>query len=178
LVDADPVGAARLVAVSSDGECHWPNVRFFPQLPASRLELAAYDVVVIDAPPLVEERAVSALYLADGVILTTLADPLSVRTLPRALAVLWQVHRLNPRIRLHGLIVERFDENDPLQQRMLDLLRKTRGDVLLEPPIPYQVELRDWVLGKGCGLPEGPAQEAYRSVVGSLEAILANVAAV
>src|SRR4051794_16250125 len=90
LVDADPVGAARLVALGPDDACPWEGVRFWPRWPESSRALLGHDVVVIDAPPLTERSAQRVLRLADGVIVTCLSDPLSLRTIPIAAAALSQ----------------------------------------------------------------------------------------
>jgi cellulose biosynthesis protein BcsQ len=178
LIDADPVGAARMVALGPDDICPWPGVRFFPQLPESGRGLAGSDVVVIDAPPLTERSAQRVLRLADGVILTCLADPLSLRTLPCAARAFQQARAHNPRLALLGLQIAAFHEDDDLQAQMLEHVCRTYGNLLLEPPIPVQPEVGDWVLEPGSPLPEGPARDAYAAAAAQLEAMFTNVAAV
>jgi cellulose biosynthesis protein BcsQ len=178
LIDADPVGAARMVALGPDGTCPWEGVRFLSRLPESVRGLADSDLIVIDAPALTERSAQRVLRLADGVILTSLADPLSLRTLPHAARALQQARVHNPRLGLLGLLIGVFHEHDDLQARMLQLLRPRLGRLLLEPPIPAQPEISDWVLEPGSPLPEGPARESYTVLANMLEATIANVAAV
>jgi cellulose biosynthesis protein BcsQ len=176
LIDADPVGAARAVALAPGGTCAWKQVRFFPSMPESGRGLLGSNLILIDSPPLTERSAQHVLRLADGVVLTCLANPLSVRTLPRADAALEQARRHNPRLNLLGLLVGFYREQDELQSRMLQQLRQAHGDILLEPPIPLQREVRDWALRPGSPLPAGPARDGYAAVAATLEATLTGVA--
>ena len=101
LVDADPAAAAGLVALDESGACSWPKVQYragFPKPGEATLEA---DVVIIDCPPLLDPTALPVVRLrADaGVILTCVADPLSLRaTVPAAAAVLSAARNVNPRI--------------------------------------------------------------------------------
>jgi cellulose biosynthesis protein BcsQ len=173
-IDADPVGAARMVALDLDGNCPWEGVRFFPHLPDSGRGLAGSDLVIIDAPPLTERSAQRVLRLADGVIVTCLADPLSLRTIPRAARALQQARAHNTRLTFLGLHIAVFHERDALQANLLRQLRLTHGGLLLEPPIPGQREISDWPLAPGSPLPDGPAREAYAALAATLESTFAR----
>jgi len=114
---------------------------------------------------------------ADGVVLTCRADPLSLRTIPTAAAI-QKACLLNARLNLLGLAIAIYKELDGLQWQLLRHLRQVQPDLLLEPPIPYQQEIRHWPLHPGSPLPPGPAHDSYASLAGSLEAAISNVAAV
>jgi cellulose biosynthesis protein BcsQ len=178
LIDADPVGAARMVALGPAGTCSWEGVRLLARMPESVRGLAGSDLIVIDAPALTERGAQCVLRLADGIILTCLADPLSLRTIPRAAQALQQARVHNPKLALLGVQVGVFHEQDDLQAGMLQLMRQTLGGLLLEPPIPAQPEISDWAAEPGSPLPDGPARESYTALANMLEATLVNVAAV
>jgi cellulose biosynthesis protein BcsQ len=177
LIDADPVGAARLVALDAEGCCNWERVRFFPRLPDSGRALVGSDVVVIDAPALTERSAQRVLRLADGVIVTCLADPLSLRTIPTAATAINQARGHNARLSLLGLLIAVYHEKDPLQAQLLQHLLRTQGRLVLEPTIPYQQEVCDWALQPGSPLPEGPARDGYLALASRLEPILFPLAA-
>jgi len=177
LIDADPVGAARLVALNAEGACSWKRVRFFPRLPESGRALVGSDVVLIDAPPLTERSAQRVLRLANGVVLTCLADPLSLRTMPIAATAINQARGHNPQLTLLGLLIGIYHEQDSLQAQLLDHLRCTQGRLVLEPPIPYQQEVCDWTLEPGSPLPEGPARESYQALANLLDPVLFPLAA-
>ncbi len=178
LVDADPVGAARLVALDAEGTCPWEGVRFLSRWPDSSRALLSSDVVLIDAPPLTERSAQRLLRLADGVIVTCLADPLSLRTIPVAATAINQAKGYNSKLHLLGLLIGIYHDQDPLQTQLLRHLRQTQGPLVLEPAICYQQEVCDWVLQPGSPLPDGPARASYQNLASQLETVLFPLAAV
>jgi cellulose biosynthesis protein BcsQ len=112
--------------------------------------------------------ALPVLRRADGVILTCLADPLSLRTVPVAAGVLSAARHHNPKLDLLGVLIDLFTDLDAVQAPMLDRLRQMHGELLLEPPVPYDPAVRDWPLTPGAGLPSGPAADAFAAVAGRL----------
>jgi cellulose biosynthesis protein BcsQ len=174
-VDAELCGARHVLRAGAV-ECLAPGVRFFPRLPEPAA-LAGCEVVVIDAPPLTEPIAQRVLRQGDGVLLTCLPDRLWLRTFPAAVAAIERAIRHNSRLEVLGLVAGIYHEQDELQAEILQLLRQTHDDMLLEPPIPYQREIAHWVLQPGNPLPAGPARQAYEALAGELDMILAAVAA-
>ena len=172
LVDAEPGRAAGLVAVGPDGSCSWPNVRYHDGLPDARDPALDADLVVLDCPNLMSTEARPALALADGALLTCVADPLSLRTVPAAVGVRVAARAANPRLELLGLAITVYNDTDSIQTPMLARLRQMHSDVLIEPPIPFDAAVRDWSLEPGSGLPPGPAADAYAALAGALEACL------
>jgi cellulose biosynthesis protein BcsQ len=172
LIDADPVGAAGVVAVGPDGSCRWKGVRFFARLPESLSGLADCDRVIIDAPPLTERPAQRVLRLADGVIVSCLADPLSLWTVPSAARAIKQARQHNPRLSLLGLHIAVFREHDLVQSQMLQELRQTQSDFLLEPPIPAQPEISDWALKPGSEMPACLARDSYEALAQLLDSTI------
>lgn len=177
LIDADPVGAARLVALDGDGICHWEGVRFFAHLPDSSRDLQESDLVLIDAPPLTERSAQRVLRQAESVIVTSLADPLSLRTIPRAVAAIQQAQSHNSKLSLLGLVIGNCHEQNRLQKLLLQQLRRSHSQLLLEPAICYQREVSDWATKPGSPLPEGPAKECYQALANRLETMFFPLAA-
>lgn len=178
LVDADPSGAARLIAQPPQGECPWANVRFFAQVPESSRGLLDRDVVILDAPPLGDRAAQRLLRLANGVLLTCSPDSLSLRSLPGALASLQQARKQNARFESLGVIVGNYDEKDRLQRNCIAQFREGYGNAMLDPPVPYQREIAEWALLPGSPLPPGPAAESFLKLGSMLESIIGQVAAV
>lgn len=172
LIDADPVGAARMMAVGSDGSCRWRGVRFFASLPESLGGLADCDRIIIDAPPLTERHGQRVLRLADGIIVSCLADPLSLWTVPSAARAIKQARLHNPRLTLLGLHIAIFRKHNLVQSQMLQELRQTQSDFLLEPPIPAQPEISDWALKPGGEMPAGPARDSYEALAQLLDSTI------
>jgi len=177
LIDANPSGAAHTMALVPGGKCAWKRVKFFPGIPDGGRGLLGSNLIVIDSPPLTEPSAQRVLRMADGVVLTCLANPLSMRTIPTAASALEHARRHNPRLNLLGLLVGIYHEKDKLQRAMLREMRLEHGELLLEPAVPCQQEVRDWSLTPGSPLPKGPAREAYAAITSILEPALTSVAA-
>jgi cellulose biosynthesis protein BcsQ len=174
-VDADPVAAAGLVCRGADGVCRWPNVATAAGLP-DRFPADA-DVAVIDCPALTEPAAQAVLVRCDGVLLTSLPDPLSLRTVPVAAAAVRQARRTRPGLEVLGLMIPVLNPADPLAADMMARLRAGHADLLIEPPVPARPEAADWPLSPGSDLPAGPVREAYARVAAALEAIIGAAAA-
>jgi hypothetical protein len=178
LADADPGRAAGLIALDESGECPWPNVRYVAGLPAEGDPLVDADVVLIDCPPLITPEAAPVLLRAGGVVLTCHADPLSLRTIPAAAGALAAARMRNSSLELIGVIIDDFIVRDPVQVTMLTRLRQMHGDLLLEPPIPEDVGVRDWPLSPGRRLPAGDAAEAFAAVAGRLRELVRQLSGV
>jgi cellulose biosynthesis protein BcsQ len=168
LVDADPLGSAELIACGPEGLCSWPNVEFFRDLHSALEAPSNPEVIVVDCPALTETQGQELLTRVQGVVLTSLADPLSLRTSSVAFRVIRNVRETNQGLRLLGLLMGICDEKDPMQTDYLRHLRRTPG-VLLEPPIPFQIEISDWALSPGSDLPEGPVRLAWQRLAVTLE---------
>lgn len=161
LADADPVHAARLIAVDATGKCPWDNVRYFEGLPNSG---SGADLVVVDCPSLMDPLVQPALRSCHAVVLTCIADPLSLRTVPAAAQVLATARVSNRRLELLGVLIGLYDGLDVIQAPMLGRLRQMHGDLLLTPPVPYDPAIRDWAATPGAALPVSRAADAFASI--------------
>jgi chromosome partitioning protein len=158
LVDADPVGATGLVAST------WKGVRFIDGRNGEGLTNPVGDLVVVDAPALTASESRRILDLADGVLLTGSADPLSIRTITVTNRRLAQARETNAWLKVVGLLVTIYDESVALQAEILGHLRQSCPDLLIDHPIPELAELREWPASLTEGLPDGPARLAYSIV--------------
>jgi cellulose biosynthesis protein BcsQ len=166
LVDPDPTRSAALVACDSAGVCRWKGVRVSTQLNPS--ETDAFDMVLVDCPSLNERPALAVLKAADWLILTCLADTLSLRTLPAAAMALREAREEGGQVTLLGMVLNLFDASNPIQQRLQQQLSVTKQPPLLGAPIPLQPSLRDWPLQPGSPMPAGPARAAVLELAFSL----------
>jgi chromosome partitioning protein len=158
LVDPDPTRSAALVACDAAGVCRWKGVDVATTLDPTHF--GNYDLVLIDCPSLNERAAIATLKVADWLILTCLADTLSLRTLPAAAAALREAREEGGEAVLLGLVLNLFDANNPVQQRLHQQLQLTKRPPLLGAPIPVQSSLREWPLQPGSAMPSGPARAA------------------
>lgn len=162
-VDADEQRSASLIAVGGRGTCEWPNVTFRAGLDVLSGEMDA-EIVVVDPPALTAPTAQTVLGRADGIILTCLADPLSLRTVPAAANVIDAGKSANPRLELLGILISIYNEQDAVQHAMLNRLQQAHRDLLLDPVVPYQPSLRSWPLTPGTPPPAGPATDALAAL--------------
>jgi cellulose biosynthesis protein BcsQ len=158
LVDADPVGATGLVAST------WTGVKFVDGRSGGALTNLVGDLVVVDAPALTAAESKGVLDLADGVLLTGSADPLSIRTIMVTNKRLAQARESNAWLKVVGLLITMYDESVSLQAEILGHLRRSCPDLLINHPIPELSELREWPASLTEGLPDGPARLAYSVV--------------
>jgi cellulose biosynthesis protein BcsQ len=175
LLDADPVGAATLLTSDRSGTCPWPNVRLSSDLSALKEGGLTGDLIVVDCPSLTEPAAQEVLTRADGVLLTCLPDPLSLRSVPSASAAIEAARASNDRLDLLGILLPIVDEADRLQNQMLEQLRELHGGLLLEPVVPAAAEYRHWPMRPGSPPPEGPAREAYQALAQLVRGLLLRV---
>ena len=168
-IDADPIRAASLLALDGQGQCPWPNLQFIAGAEALSRPLVG-DVVVIDCPNLLDSaNSRPVLHQSDGIILTCLADPLSIRTVPAAANVIEAAKAVNPRLELLGILISIYNARDPVHSAMLGRLREAHQDLLLEPVIPYQAAVRDWPLHPGSNPPPGVTRDAYAALTLTLD---------
>ena len=168
LLDADPIRSASLVALDGSGNCHWPNVTFRAGLEALNEPLEG-EIVVIDSPSLLDKLSRQVLHKARGLILTCLADPLSIRTVPAAATVIETARTVNPQLELLGILISIYNGRDTVQAAMLNRLEQAHKELLLEPAIPFQAEVRDWPLTPGLDPPTGPARDAFAALTKTLD---------
>jgi cellulose biosynthesis protein BcsQ len=173
LIDADEQRSATLLALDQRGECRWRNVTFRAGAEALDRPLSG-DIVVVDPPALTSPSVPRILLRAQGVILTCLADPLSIRTVPAAATVIEAAKDSNPNLSLLGILICIYNEKDPVQSAMLARLHQAHQDLLLDPVIPFHPEVRNWPLRPGSAPPSGPALEAFTALARNFEAILSN----
>lgn len=164
LADADPIGAAGLVAVDSNGRCDWPNVQFRDCAAGLEPDWSGADLVIVDCSNLMDPAAQSVLQHCHGVVLTCLADPMALRTVPHAARALAEARVANPKLELLGVVIGSYDGADIVQAPMLDRLRTMHGEMLLEPPVPFDADLRDWALSPGAALPQGAGAQALEAI--------------
>lgn len=175
--DADSLHSATLVAAPEGGACPWPNVSTVASSETERPADEGFDVVLVDGPALTESTVQPILREVHGVILTALADPLSLRTVRAAGGVFQDAKKTNPKLELLGMLVAMYTPEEQLQTQMLGMLRKDYARLVIEPPIPFDQALADWPLEPGSPLPDGPGGAAYRRIAEQFARRLSKVGA-
>ncbi len=170
LIDADPIRSASLVALDASRRCRWPNVTFRAGLEALDGPWDG-DLVIVDSPSLLDKLSREVLRKASGIILTCLADPLSIRTVPAAASAIETARSENPRLELLGILINIHNDRDSVQAAMLERLRAAHSDLLLQPVVPFQAQVRDWPLTPGSDPPAGPARDAFKALSQTLDSL-------
>ena len=106
---------------------------------------ASYDVILIDCPPSLGLLTINALTAVDAVIVPLQTDYLSVRGASLLISKsLRRVQRkLNPDLRLLGVLAAIHDSRSTHSRDVLEGLRDTFGEALFSTVIKYTVRFRD-----------------------------------
>jgi cellulose biosynthesis protein BcsQ len=166
LHDADPVSAVGMLTTIPTGESSWPNIRLVDHL--AEPSMISTDVVIVDCPRLSTPTARAVLHLADGFLLLSQADALSLRTSEDQMQALDAACLANPRLAFLGVLLARFESGDRIQRHVRNELRSRYGSRLLDIEIPQRPELRAWPMQPGSDLPAGPGRDAYQALAKQL----------
>lgn len=165
VIDANKQKNIYLIAQDASGHCPWKNVSLGPSSESH------FDWRIIDAPPLTHPDSQSCLAKADGLILSSLPDPLAVRTFHKAVEISSQACADNPKLELLGVVIQMFREESQVQKKIMALIDEEMGPILLTRPVPYDRSLSMWALNPGSPLPQGPAAERAQDIQRALQQI-------
>lgn len=105
---------------------------------------AAYDYIVIDAPPMLGPITVAVLAAADRFIVPVPTEPHAVRALGRLLEAAELVRsRYNPELHFDGIALTMVDGRTRLAQSLADDLRSRYVDQVYQSIIPRSVRLAE-----------------------------------
>ena len=111
---------------------------------ALSLVLDDYDFVLIDCPPSLSMLTLNGLCAANGVIVPMQCEYFALEGLTDLVNTIKQVHaKLNPDLRIIGLLRVMFDPRITLQQQVSDQLKGHFGDKVFNAVIPRNVRLAE-----------------------------------
>jgi len=103
-----------------------------------------YDFILIDCPPALSILTLNGLCAAQGVIVPMQCEYFALEGLADLTNTIRQVHaRLNPDLRLIGLLRVMFDPRITLQQQVSDQLKAHYGRKVFDSIIPRNVRLAE-----------------------------------
>lgn len=106
-------------------------------IPARAEELAReFELAVVDTPSLDDPLARMWLQHSTHVLMVIPVEPLSIRTLESADAHIDQIRGINNSIELIGILPAMYDDASSTHRELLMELETTRGESVLNPPIP------------------------------------------
>ena len=157
---AELAGAAVELARRADGE------RFLAEALADARE--RYGFVFCDCPPALGPLTVNALAAADRVLIPVQAEYYALEGLSQMLGSIELVRqRLNPRLRLGGVLLTMVDGRTRLAAEVAAEVRKHFGDLVFRAAVPRSVRLAE---APSHGLPaiaydrRSPGSDAYWQV--------------
>ena len=156
---AQRLSGAEIELVGVDG---WEN-RLRSVIDVLRLQ---YDYILIDGPPSLGVLTVNALVAADSVLIPLQCEYLALEGLTQLLSAIRRVQeKLNPGLRIEGVLLTMFDARLNLSQQVADEARRFFADRVYKSVIPRNVRLSEAPsFGKPIVLynPNSTGAESYR----------------
>jgi chromosome partitioning protein len=107
----------------------------------------SYDFILCDCPPSLSLLTINVLTVADEVLVPIEPDYLALRALEHLLATIDKVRRkLNPKIKLGGLVVTKLQARTTHAKAVVDELRTAFPGQVYETLIPYSVRAKESVV--------------------------------
>jgi chromosome partitioning protein len=107
-----------------------------------------YDFVFIDCPPSLGLLTINALTAADCALIPVQCQYLSFRGMQLLLRTIAKVQqRSNPKLVILGLLPTFYDVRTTHAKEVLEELRSSYSNLLIDLPIPYRVGLADATVG-------------------------------
>jgi len=127
-----------------------------------------YDYILIDGPPSLGLLTVNALVAADSVLIPLQCEYLALEGLTQLLSAIRRIQeRLNPGLRIEGVLLTMFDARLNLSQQVANEARKFFADRVYRSVIPRNVRLSEAPsFGKPIVLydPNSSGAESYRTL--------------
>jgi chromosome partitioning protein len=103
-----------------------------------------YEYVVVDSPPSLGLLTVNALTAADSVIIPLQCEYLALEGLTQLIGAIRRIQeRLNPSLRIEGVLLTMFDSRLNLSQQVVDEARSYFADRVYRSVIPRNVRLSE-----------------------------------
>jgi chromosome partitioning protein len=103
-----------------------------------------YDFILIDCPPALSLLTLNGLCAADGVVVPMQCEYFALEGLSDLVNTIKQVHaKLNPSLKIIGLLRVMFDSRITLQQQVSEQLSLHFGDKVFKTIIPRNVRLAE-----------------------------------
>ncbi|WP_105316720.1 chromosome-partitioning ATPase Soj [Thermus tenuipuniceus] len=135
-----------------------------------------YDITLLDVPPSLSSLTLSALAAAHGVVVPVQAEYYALEGVAGLLSTLDEVRtRLNPRLRLLGILITMYDGRTLLSQQVEAQLRAHFGEKMFWTVVPRNVRLAEAPsFGRTIAqhAPTSPGAHAYRRLA---EEVIARV---
>ncbi len=132
-----------------------------------------YDYILIDPPPNLGFFTVNAMVAADAVIVPIQPEVNAYRGMPRLEKTINVVRKLNPGLKIGGILLTRFDRRKNLHHMIGARLREDYGDLVFQTIIPENSKIAESPAAGtpvSAYAPGSPGDVAYAAVADELEA--------
>jgi chromosome partitioning protein len=103
-----------------------------------------YDYIVIDCPPSLGLLTVNALTAADSVLVPLQCEFYAMEGLSQLMNTIRLIQKeLNPRLKIHGILLTMFDSRNNLSHQVSDEIRRHFTDQVFTTVIPRNVRLSE-----------------------------------
>jgi chromosome partitioning protein len=103
-----------------------------------------FDYIILDCPPSLNLLTVNALTAADTVLVPLQCEFFALEGLTQLLGTIKRIQtRLNPRLRVHGIVLTMYDRRNNLSAQVAEDVRLNLGDSVYRTIIPRNVRLSE-----------------------------------
>ena len=103
-----------------------------------------YDFVIIDCPPSLNMLTLNALAAADAVLVPLQCEFFALEGLAQLLSTVEEIRvRMNPKLRIHGVVLTMYDQRPSLSDQVVDDVRAVLGDKVYTTVIPRNVRVAE-----------------------------------
>jgi chromosome partitioning protein len=98
---------------------------------------AAYDFVIIDTPPSVNDLTIAALYASNSVLIPLQTGYFALTVVKKLMTMIDRIKKgVNPDLEIEGILLNFYEKNTRASQRAVDETRELFGDLVFETIIP------------------------------------------
>jgi len=118
--------------------------RHFDESESALLDKHKYTYILIDCPPSLNLLTINAMAAADAVLVPMQCEFFALEGLGQLLTTVERIKTtLNPRLKIHGVVLTMFDQRNSLSNQVAQDVRDYLGDKVYDTVIPRNVRVSE-----------------------------------